>query len=201
MKRPALPTARVAEIFETALWFRRQYAADNQFFRMTDYWRWLRDEGAYCRIKTYRSDQSEDFKRKAGVVAFGDDITLVVDERLMDRADDGCKLCNYMLGHEAAHIMLDHHERGAVVKNYQLFAGPSGLSNLPPTAEELEANYGAVFLQCGVTLANPRWDTLQLADRAYSDVRSVAKAQRIVQIDVFQRELARQKPVYPTVIL
>lgn len=201
MKRPSLSTARVVEIFETAIWYRRQYAADNQFFRMTDYWRWLRDEGAYVKIKTYGSDEREDFKRKAGVVAFGDSITLVVDRRLIDRADEGCKLCNYMLGHEAAHLMLDHHERGAVVKNYQLFAGPTGMSNLPPTPEELEANYGAVFLQCGVALANPRWGTLQLADRAFSDVSSVSKAQRIVQMDIFQRELARPRPVYPSVVL
>jgi hypothetical protein len=195
MKRPTLPTERVASIYETALWFRREYAADGEFFRMTDLWRWLRDEGAYVKIKPYKSNEIEDFKRKAGVIAFGDSITLVVDQRLMDRADEGCKLCNYMLAHEAAHLMLEHHRTGGVIKHFQLFAGSSGLANMPPTAEELEANYGAVFLQCGAALENSKWETLRLADRAFSDVRSVMKAQAAVQLNIFQRELDRQKLV------
>jgi hypothetical protein len=201
MNVPSLSTERLAEIFKTVLQYRRQYAADNEFFKMTDYWRWLRDEGAYCKIKTYTSDESEDFKRKAGVVAFGDNITLVVDHRLMQRADEGCKFCNFMLGHEAAHLMLEHHGRKATIKHYQLFAGTSGMSNLPPNIEELEANFGGVFLQCGVALGNPRWETLQLAHRGYSDVLSVRKAQKIVQLEHFQRELARPKSVHPRVIL
>ena len=196
-----LTTSRAADIFDEVISCRRMFCADNEFFRMTEFWEDLCDEGGRWSIKTYRSNLSDDFKRKAGVIAFGDRVTLTVDEKLVANAKDGCKLSNFILAHEMGHIALDHHAKGAVTKNFQLFAGPSGMSNLPPTLEELETNYAAVFLQCGVALMDPRLDAVQLAHRAFSDVYYVRKAQKVVQLEVFQRLLNRPKRIYERAIL
>lgn len=199
--RPILSASRAVEIFEEAISCRRMFCADGDFFRMDEFWEDLCDEGGQWTMKTYRSSETQDFKRKAGVSKFGDRVTLTVDENLMARAKQGCKLSNFILAHEAGHLALDHHASGAVTKNFQLFAGPIGMSNLPPTVEELEANYAAVFLQCGVALQDTRWDAVQLAHRAYSDVTYVKKAQAIVKLEVFQRELGRSRPIFPRVVL
>ena len=42
------------------------------------------------------------------------------DERI-EIGNQGCKLSNYMLAHEFAHSMLNHHAQGVVVKNFKLF--------------------------------------------------------------------------------
>ena len=199
--RPILSTSRAVEIFEETISVRRGYCADKDFFRMDEFWEYLCDESGRWSINTYRSNETEDFKRKAGVVAFGDRVTLTVDEKLMARAKQGCKLSNFILAHEVGHLTLNHHARSAVTKNFQLFAGPSGMSNLPPTLEELEANYAAVFFQCGVALSDARWDPIQLAHRAFSDVSYVKKAQAIIRLGEFQRKLCRQKPTFPRVVL
>ena len=98
-------------------------------------------------------------------------------------------------------VALNHHAMNAVTKHFQLFSGPRGMSNVPPTLEELEANYAAVFLQCGVALEDLRWDSAPLASRAFSDIEYVKLAQRAVRLEVFQRELRRPRQRYPRVIL
>jgi hypothetical protein len=75
------------------------------------------------------------------------------------------------------------------------------MANTPPTLEELEANYAAVFFQCGIALADPRWNPLNLARRAFSDPYYVDKAQTIVQLEVFQREFRSTKANLKRVIL
>jgi hypothetical protein len=168
---------------------------------MPEPWEALCDVGEGWSINTYRSDETEDFKRKAGVVQFDHRVTLTVDEKLMAKAKQGCKLSNFILAHEFGHVALNHHARSAVTKNFQLFAGPSGMSNSPPTVEELEANYAAVFFQCGAALQNAHFSALELSNRACSDFYYVKKAQGIVMLDVFQRELCRTKPRYERVVL
>ncbi|MDF1855430.1 hypothetical protein [Pseudooceanicola sp.] len=200
-KRLQITTRRTAKIFEQMLAIRRVAYADDEFFRMDEFWEDLCADSDKWSIKRYRSDTVEDYKRKAGVIAFEDRVTLIADERLMENARRGCPFSNFILAHEAGHLGLDHHAKSGVIKNFQLFAGPNGMSNLPPTVEELEANYAAVFLQCGVALIDKRWEPMQLARRAYCEVRSVKKAQRLVQLEVFQRELNRPKPKSQRVIL
>lgn len=192
--RPTLTTKRAVEIFEEAVAYRRDYCPDTHFFRMTDFWEYLCEDSDTWSIKKYRSGEKEDFKRKAGVSAFAGRVTLTVDQELWDRAARGVLFFNYLLAHEAGHLILDHHARGAVTKHFQLYAGPNGMANLPPTVEELEANYAAVFFQCGVALLEPRLEALVLARRAYSDPNYVKKAQSAVRLDVFRRLLDRPKP-------
>ncbi|MCC5970791.1 MAG: hypothetical protein JJU15_12655 [Pararhodobacter sp.] len=199
-KDQTLTTRRAVEVFEEMVGCRRSYCADMNFFRMDEYWEDLCDEEGRWKIKAYRSKETQDFKRKAGVIALADRVTLTVDERLMENAKRGCKLSNFILAHEAGHLALNHHARGAITKNFQLFSGPNGMSNIPPTLEELEANYAAVFLQCGVELLNDSMDPIQLAHRAFTDVRYVKKAQRMVRLDVFKRELARPRPKHERVV-
>jgi len=202
MKRmPSLTTSRVADIWLETLSVRRELYDDSDFFKMPEVWEALCEVGEGWSIKTYKSDQMEDFKRKAGVVAFDNRVTLTADEKLIQRARDGCKFSNFILAHEFGHLVLDHHAKGAVTKNFQLFAGANGMSNIPPTVEELEANLAAVFFQCGTALEDARWTPIQLAHRAYSDVLYVKKAQAMVRLDAFQKELKRPRPKFERVVL
>jgi hypothetical protein len=184
------------------LGYRREYSADTEFFKMTDFWDWLCTGSGHWSINLFRSNLGEDYAKKAGVVAFDHRVTLTADEELWDRAAQGCRLANFILAHEIGHLALDHHAKNAVTKNFQLFPGPRGMSNTPPTLEEMEANLAAVFLLCGEALENVRWDALDLAKRAYCDVEYVKKGQRFVRLDVFQRELRKQtKSRYHRVVL
>mgnify|MGYP000852453242 CR=1 FL=1 len=200
-RKPFLSTSRGVEIYEQMIALRRDFCIDADFFKMSDVWKYLCDGDGDWAINTYRSDETEDFKRKAAVVALGHRVTLTVDEKLMEKATQGCRLSGFILAHELSHVALGHHQRAAVTKNFQLFAGPCGMSNLPPTVEELEANYAAVFFQCGVALSDGRWDAVRLANRAFSDIDYVRKAQAIVRLDVFQRLLLCPGPTYPRVVL
>ena len=196
-----LTTSRAVIIFEQMISCRRAFCADNDFFRMTDFWEDLCDEDGRWTIKTYRSSETDDSKRKAGVIAFGDRVTLSVDKKLTENAKQGCKLSNFILAHEIGHVALGHHARSAFTKNFQLMAGTRGMSISPPSLEEMEADFAGVFLQCGIALSDPNWASVALANRAFTDISYVKKLQRIVQLDVFQRHLNRPRPTFPRVIL
>ena len=193
-KKPDISIQRAVEVFEESVSVRRAYCADHEFFKMTDFWEELCEGSETWSVRTYRSGIGEDFARKAGVIAFADRVTLSVDEKLWADARKGKWFFNFMLAHEAGHLILDHHARGAVTKNFQLY-GPEGTVNLPPNAEELETNYAAVFLQCGVALMKPDLSDLQLARKAYSDRTYIEKARKAVKLEAFQRILNRPKPI------
>ncbi|MBZ8119571.1 hypothetical protein KUD11_13050 [Roseovarius sp. LXJ103] len=168
---------------------------------MPELWEYMCEESDEWSVNTYRSDETQAYKRKAGVAAFDNKVKMTADETLWRKAKEGCKLSNFILAHEMGHVALGHHDRSAVTKNFQLFSGPNGMSNIPPTLEELETNFAAVFLQCGVALEDKSRDPLQLAHRACSDVYYIKRAQRFVQLDVFQRELLRPKRPVVRVVL
>ena len=202
-KKQSLTTPEAVSLFREMVAYRRLCYEDTEFFRMTDVWNWLADgDGAgEVTIKTYRTENAEDYKCKAGVVAFGECATLVVDEKLLKNANSGCKLSNYMLAHEFAHLALDHHTQGAVVKNFKLYSTANGNANIPPTKEEYEANLAAVFFQCGPALLDLQWDALTLANQANSDVYYVKKAVRMCRLEVFRDELKRQSYGIERVVL
>jgi hypothetical protein len=199
-KELVLTTKRAVEMLREMLWYRREFCADSHFFRMTEYWDWLRSQNSDFSTKTYRSPPTEDWKRRAAIATLGGFVRLTVDEALLKNAERGCKLSNFILAHEVAHLGLGHHEKNLIVRNFQLFAGPNGMSNRPPTLEELEANIAAVFFQCGSALMDPSYDAVQLANLASSDIAYVRKAQQYVQLPAFQAELRRPKVVYPRVV-
>jgi hypothetical protein len=197
-KKPDISIARAVSIFEEMLAARRGFCADHVFFKMPEFWDDLCDEEGKWSIRTYRSSETDELRRRAGVSAFAGRITLTVDEKLLERANNGCKFSNYVLAHEVGHLALEHfNER---TKNFALY-GPNGTWNAPPNTEELEANLAAVFLQCGIALLDRRWDTIQLANRAFSDITSVRNAQRFVRLELFQSLLNRPKPKLQRVIL
>ena len=200
-RKPTLTTKRAVEIYVEVLSVRRELYNDREFFNMPDAWEKMCEGSETWKTRTYRTQNLEDFKRKAGIAVFEDRVTLSVDSRLMENAKKGCKLSNFILAHEVGHLALDHHAKSATTKNFQLFSGPNGMSNQPPTVEELEANFAAVFFQCGVALEDRQLEAIELAHRAYSDVYYVRKAQKYVQLDVFQRELRRPRPRFERVIL
>jgi len=202
MKRKStFTTSRAVEIWEETLWLRRELYPDDKFFKVPDAWDKICEEGETWKTKAYRAHSAQDFNRKAGVVVLGDRATLTVDERLLENARKGDKLSNFILAHEIGHLVLDHHEKGAIIKNFQLFSGPQGMTNTPPTLEEFEANMAAVFFQCGVALLDKQQVPIQLAHRAYSDVYYVKKAQKMIQLENFQRELQRPKKKNERVVL
>jgi hypothetical protein len=202
-RRPHLTTTRAAEIYAEMISCRRLYCEDDKFFKATDFWRASCDESETWKIKTFRRREQDSYKLKAAVIAISelDRVTLTVDEELWANAERGQWMANFVLAHELGHIALDHHARGMVTKNFQIFPSPKGMSNIPPTLEEEEANYAAMFLQCGVALTNPRWEPLELARRAFSDPSYVEKGQMAVRLDVFQNALRRLKRGYKRVVL
>ena len=199
--KPSLTTTRAAEIFDEMLWYRREFCADTDFIKMPQVWETLANDLETLSLKFFGSNKASDFTPTAGIVAFAGRTTLTVHEELFRQAKKGCRLSNYLLAHELGHLALEHHAKSATIKNFQLHRGEYGMSNMPPTVEELEANYAAVFFQCGVALQNPNWHFLDLALRAFSDPEAVRNAQLRVQLNVFQQALSRKRSKYTRVIL
>lgn len=200
-KRPTISASRLAEIFREMVEARREFCGDVEFFKAVDVWEWLAEGGHGTKISTYKPDITKELKLRAGVVVFEDQVTLVADERLLFEAKKGCKQANFVLAHELGHLGLNHHLRGTVVKNFQLFSRANDIANTPPTMEELEANYAAVFFQCGVALLDERFDTIHLAHRAFTDVYTLKKVRDLVRLDSFKRELFRPRKVVERVVL
>lgn len=201
MTEPFLSTQRAAEIFRKMHQIRRVYARDDQFFKMSDVWSSLADQDGVVKIKTFRDLSKHPAELKAGVVEFDGRVTLVADKRVLELASKGEMFSNFKLAHELAHLGLDHHAKAAFVKNFQLYDAGSGLANVPPTQEELEANYGAVFFQCGMALLDESTDSIKIIRRAYSDVTYTKKACRICRLDIFREELDRLSLKRPRKIL
>lgn len=198
-RKPDIGARRLAYVFREMIGFRRIYCEDHQFFKLVDFWNLLTDENSDFKIKTY--DAEDDSGARAAVLEFGGKFKLVVARQLLERAQRGCKLCNFTLAHEFAHCALDHHASGGIVKNFKLFETKNGRANIPPTDEELEANYAAVVFQCGIELLKSGVDALALADRAFCDVNMVRKALRLSQLPEFREELERQQSAVERVVL
>jgi len=206
MRRPTISIARTVEVYETMVDLRRQWFEDNEFFMMSDVLERLCDcetDGSedVWRIKTFKRNPANDFSRKVGVITFEGSVTLSMDQRFLEKARKGCKLCNFILAHEIGHLALEHHDTNAKIMNFQLYKGPKGFSNFPPTKEELEADYAAFFFQCGVALADHSLSPKQLSKWAYLEQGYVGKAQKMVRLPEFQRILNRPKPKYPRILL
>lgn len=194
-KVPSLSAGRYAEIYRTMIFYRREYCDDEdlRYFKMSDFWEWLCGDGeGGWQVKTFRSDIYDDYLRKAAIIAFDGRMTLTVDEVLWEKARHGSKVPNFILGHEFAHLALDHHLGNATKKNFHLKKRSTDVAIVPPTPEELEANFGGVVFQCGPILGDVRWGALDIANRAFSDVAQVEKAMRIVRLEAFKQELNRQ---------
>ncbi|MEL6619948.1 MAG: hypothetical protein AAFP16_13800, partial [Pseudomonadota bacterium] len=144
-------------------------------------------------------------QKRAAVAALDDCIALSTSNQFWDHAERGALFQNFILAHEIGHLILDHHATGAVNKNFKLFDDETGIANIPPTVEELEANYAAVFFQCGVTLLAPglnaKKDAYRIARKAFSDPFYVEKAIKICQLDAFTSEWQRLSTGIQRVVL
>jgi hypothetical protein len=197
---PEITGTRAAVLFQDALSHRQLYIEDGKFFKMSCFWEWLAD-GETVTVKTYNSPATEDHKRRAGVIAFAGRTILTTDSVLLANARRGEGLSNTILAHELAHLALDHHANRKVVKNFQLFSTPKGMSNIPPTIEELEANVWAVFFQCGSALLEKTVDPVYLAKRAFTDVSFVKLALELCRRPLFLQKLNEPRPIRERVIL
>jgi len=197
-KTPSLCPKQGARLFRRTLSSRRHFCDDGKFFKAVDAWREISSDVPEINIKAYKGAGT-----KAGVVALGGAATLIAPQDMLVRADKGCKLANFTLAHEMAHLLEGHHENNAVIKNFQLFDHVTGNANIPPTLEELEANYVAVFWLCGpsifdcdrkVTAADGSLrslgrDAKQLADRAFCDVQQIRRARKLLEQQSFWEEI------------
>lgn len=206
-----LSTTRAVSIFraatqEASAYFHDMNLGDRRFFKMTDFWEWLCGEGPEWKIKKYPSRPGQASLRKAHVLAHNHRVTVSVEDEFWERARGGGWFENFVLAHEVGHLISGHLDHSAATKNYQLAAASGVNFNKPATLEELEANYAAVFLQCGHALFDETLSAKELSRRAFSDPLYVSKAQNVTRLDVFRRELARQIARssirrHPTVIL
>ena len=200
-RRPDISSHRLAEVHHEMVTCRRGFREDGEFFKATDAWKELCDASDTWSIKLYWGRETEDYKRKAGVISLDGRVTLTADRRLWELAEQGQMFANFVFAHELGHIGLDHHSRGAVTKNFQLFSGPNGASNLPPTSEELEANYAAVSFMCGAALEDERWNPYELARRSFCDPYYVKRMARLIKLGPVQRELNLLRSPKPRVVL
>jgi hypothetical protein len=195
-----LTTKRAVTIFEEMVSCRRDYCADDEFFKMTDVWEYLCEDSAEWKIKFFHQRPGQALRPLAAVTEFDHHVRLLVESALWSNAQRGDKLSNFVLAHEAGHLQLRHNSRAAV-RHFLLIAGEKGNSVIPQDYFELEANFAGVVFQCGAALLDPSLSASELARRAFSDVALVKKAQSMVRTEVFQRELNRPCPSYPRVVL
>ena len=201
-RRLSLSTNRAAEIYHESLWLRRELCSDSQSFKMTDAWGEIYNQNPTWKTKILPVDQENDHELKANILVFDDHVTLRADEILFEKADRGCKIANFIFAHEiGGHLNLDHHKNSSKLKHFQLFSNGSQMCNLPPNLEEVEANFGGVFLQAGIALERTDLSALDIANRFYTDVLYVEKAQKMVRLDVFKRALHTRRNKYQRVIL
>ena len=194
MKVPTLTASRVVQVWNEMVSCRRDYCADEDFFRMTDVWSYLTESSDTWRIKLFSSNLGDDYRRKAAVMSFGDRVTLTVDREVWNRAEKGGLFAGFMLSHELGHVALGHHARSASTKNFKLAMSESGMhSIIPPNVEELEANLAAVIFQCGPALLDPSRDIVDLAKRAHTDIGYAKKVRKLLLTTEVQRELNKPK--------
>ena len=127
---------------------------------MNQLWEDLARDIEGVKIKRYSTKGASELK-KAGVVAFGDNFTLVAARELLEEAANG----------------------------------ETDRANIPPTDEELEANFAATFFQCGIALLDQNADALRLAHRAFTDVNYVRKALKMCRSPEFLEEFARLESI------
>lgn len=201
-KRPILSVHRAVEIFEEALSVRRSYTDgnDNAFFKASDVWKYLCEGDAGWKIIVTRPTDGVDFSRRAGVVSVDGRGTLTVPHEVWVGAERGNAFFNHILAHELGHLVCNHPAM-ATRRFNNLVPGRFGMKIAPPNPTELEADYAAVFLQCGVALQNRQWDADYLGRKAFADPDYVRKAQMAVRLDSFQQWLNRRKPVRERIVL
>jgi predicted metal-dependent phosphoesterase TrpH len=195
-----LTTKRAVTIFEEMVSCRRDYCADDEFFKMADVWQYLCDGSSEWKIKFFHQLPGQPLRPKAAVTEFDHNVRLTVESAVWSSAQGGDKLSNFVLAHEAGHLQLRHNSRTAV-RHFMMVASDKGNSVIPQDYFELEANFAAVVFQCGMALLDPAISASELAKRAFSDVAQVKKVQAMVRTEVFMRELNRPKPIYPRVVL
>ncbi len=205
-KPPILSVERAVEIFSEAISVRRYRYEDGEFFLMGDFLReQSEDLGDYdpypFRVKTFKTDPKLDFRKKVGVLAFEDSIVFSMDQRFLDKANAGNGLYNTIIAHEIGHLMLRHHEKHAKILNFKMEKLPSGYSILPQNELELEANYAAVFFQCGISLLDDSLTPQRLAKMAHAERSYVEKAYNMVRLPEFKKRLNAPKKQHPRVTL
>jgi hypothetical protein len=187
-----LTTQRAVRIFEDMVDCRGTVCLDDQFLKMTDVWKDLCDESGEWKIKFYRGGPKDLDRPQAAVTEFNNRVRLTVSEELWDEADGGDGVANFILAHEIGHIELRHTARFAT-RHFQMAPSANGDEILPKSYFEKEADFAAVAFRCGSSLLDRSLSAAELSRLAFSDLKQVEKAQRMVQSKVFMAELNRSR--------
>ena len=196
-----IKTSDAVKLFREMLSLRNDFAEPDASVSMTDVWleladdRYQKTDEYRTKIKLYSGSDTDD--TKAGVVVFGNLLTLVVTKHFWELARKNSVLQNFLLAHEFAHVACDHHSNGAGMKHFRLTSKNGVKANIPPTWEEFEANLAAVFFQCGVALFEKETTPFELASRHRTDFRYAKRIQKLCQSDVFQAEYDKQTAPKP----
>jgi len=186
-KKPYVSLARGVEIFRETVSIRQICCNDEQFFTMEQFWTDL--ERDIEEIKIHQLEEKDDDREKrAGVIHFAGMTTLIVSRSLMSKARRGSRFVNFTLAHELAHVILGHHDNQAKIMNFTLSSGEVRRV-APKTIEEYEADLGAVFLQCGVSLLGSGYSASELAAKAYSETSKIGEAMTICRLNEFREQL------------
>lgn len=195
-----LTTQRGVRIFEGMISCRREFFADNEFFKVTDLWKDLCEGSKEWKIKFYRRGPKDLDRPQAAVAVFDNHVRLTVSEELWADAESGDGVSNLVLAHEIGHVEQRHNARFPT-RHFQMAPTANGHSILPKSYYEKEADFAAVAFQCGVALLDRSLSAAVLSKLAFSDQEQVEKAQRMVQSRVFLAELNRPRTAHPRVIL
>ena len=200
-----LKTPDAVQLFCQMVDLRSYYATPDEPVSMTEVWEDMAstefEDSDEFKTKIKMFSGEEKHNRKAGVVAFASQISLIVSKGFWELARKGERFRNFLLAHEFVHIVRDHHAHGAVVKHFQLDSRTGVNSNIPPTWEEFETNVGAVLFQCGTALFEKDRTAFEIAQKFRTDPYYVERLQRLCQSRVFLDEYERQTSPKPRVVL
>jgi len=200
-RQPTLTTSRLADIWLEVQFARDELFEGNEYMKMPEVWSRLSDGNENWKLKISKAKEGDDWKRKASVIEFDGSVTLIADETLWDNAKRGRGFENFLIAHELGHLILNHHQKSATVKHFELTKTKAGMVRRAESIEEREADFAGIFFQCGPALLDLKLDALTLARRAFSDVVEITKVQRLVNLSVFRQELLRPRKRYERVVL
>jgi len=103
-RKPQISIERGAEIFRQMLQVRRDFCADNEWFKTIDLCEYLAKDNEDFLLSEYEAASEK--VTKAGVAVLDQRITLVLPDKMVAAARRGSGLANFTLAHELAHIEL-----------------------------------------------------------------------------------------------
>ncbi len=191
--RPAITPQRLIQVSREMESWRRPYFDDNPYeakvgvINSAKVWEWFADYlSETVKIRFDRNLDKTD-KRVAFVLKLDPYIRLVSSKIKFEKAKKGAWFPNFVLAHEIAHIFLGHSETTTAAKPFSLHSENGVLMALAEDVDELEAHYGAIFLQVGDQIFEKDFDVTAIMKIAATDAVTLRRLARICQMDSVQK--------------